>query len=227
MIFNIEEYSGPLDLVLDIFKKNKLEITEHNIVYVIDQYVEIVNKLNSDSYTVAVEYLDMIAELVYYKSAKVLHEEIEVEDEIVEISDLLQRIVEYKRYKEATKEIKYSVEKRNNSYIKEQSNLGEYINDKLDNIGLERFKVVANQVFFKITNNTDNRDMRELDLDTEINIYDYVKKLEKMKNFNFLELSNNKKLKEKIAIFLAILELVKRDDISYKITDENIYIKVG
>ena len=86
---NINEFEGPLDLLLHLIKKSNISINEISIDEITKQYLEYINKMEELNLDIASEYLVMAAELIEIKSSSLLpRQEIEEdefeEDEIVD-----------------------------------------------------------------------------------------------------------------------------------------------
>lgn len=101
----IENFEGPLDLLCHLIDKNRLDICDIKLSDITDQYVEYINQMESMNLEITSEFLLMASTLLYIKSKTLLPEN---NNEIEEISEeeLLRRIVEYKKYKEITKNFK-------------------------------------------------------------------------------------------------------------------------
>lgn len=101
----IENFEGPLDLLVHLIDKNKMNICDVNLSEITDQYVAYIHEMESMNLEIASEFLIMASTLVYIKSKTVLPNYNELEDELTE-EELLQRIIEYKKYKEITKTLR-------------------------------------------------------------------------------------------------------------------------
>jgi segregation and condensation protein A len=96
-------FEGPLDLLLHLIRQNEVDVTDIPIALIGQQYlayIELMEELNID---VAAEYLVMAATLALIKSRMLLppDEEAETEDEIDPRAELVARLLEYQRFKEA------------------------------------------------------------------------------------------------------------------------------
>ena len=101
----IGDFEGPLDLLLHLIKKSKMEIFDIEISEITNQYLNYIEKMSEMNLDIASEYLVMASELVEMKSRKLLptifKEDEEVEEENPE-EELKRRLLEYKKYKEST-----------------------------------------------------------------------------------------------------------------------------
>ena len=102
---NVAAFEGPLDLLFYLIKKNDLSITDIPIAFILEEYIKYLDSLKEMNIDVAGEFLLMAAELAYIKSKMLLPEEgrEEEEDEGDPRADLINRLLEYQRYKEAAK----------------------------------------------------------------------------------------------------------------------------
>ena len=95
-------FEGPLDLLLHLIRQNEVEITEISIARVSEQYLEYLELMESLNLDIAGEYLVMAATLALIKSRMLLPpEESEDEEEIDPRADLIARLLEYQRFREA------------------------------------------------------------------------------------------------------------------------------
>ena len=127
--FKINEFEGPLDLLLHLIKQSEMDIMDIEIVKLTDQYLEYINNMEKFNLNIASEYLVLASTLTYLKSKALLpkKEEEEEDEEYTETKeDLINRLLEYKRYKEVTNAFKVLEDARSNIYTKTPSNLKEY-----------------------------------------------------------------------------------------------------
>ena len=100
----IGDFEGPLDLLLHLIKKSKMEIFDIEISKITEEYINYINSMTELNLEIASEYLVMASELVEMKSKKLLstREEKEEEEDINPEEELKKRLIEYKKYKEST-----------------------------------------------------------------------------------------------------------------------------
>ena len=99
----INNFEGPLDLLLHLIKKAELDICEISIVEITKQYLDYINLMESMNLNIASEYLTMAAELIEIKSSILLpKKKIDNEDDYEEDpkENLINRLIEYEKYKE-------------------------------------------------------------------------------------------------------------------------------
>ena len=109
--YKLENFEGPLDLLLHLIKKNKLNIYDIQISELLTQYMAHIDKMKEQSLDISSEFLEMAARLVYIKTAFLLprHEEAEALKQ-----ELTGQLVEYKQYQEIAK---LMLSKMNYDYI--------------------------------------------------------------------------------------------------------------
>ena len=96
----LEVFEGPLDLLLHLIEKNKVDIYDIPIVLITEQYLDYVSKMDTKDMDVMSEFLVMAATLVRIKSKMLLPVEEEEEEEFEDPrQELVERILEYKMYK--------------------------------------------------------------------------------------------------------------------------------
>ncbi len=104
--FRLEGFEGPLDLLLHLIQKNELDIFNIPIALVTEQYLEYLQLIKVLNLDVAGEYLLMASTLLYIKSKMLLPKSLEGEEEEEDPrAELVRRLLEYQRYKEAAGEL--------------------------------------------------------------------------------------------------------------------------
>jgi segregation and condensation protein A len=100
---NLEMFEGPMDLLIYLIKKNDLDIYDIPIAFITDEYLRYINTLKELNINFASEFLEMAAELAHIKSKMLLPAEDSAEEaeELDPRADLVRRLIEYQRYKEA------------------------------------------------------------------------------------------------------------------------------
>ena len=102
----LEVFEGPLDLLLYLIDKNKLDIYDIPIVLITEQYMEYMKAMQTRDMDVMSEFLVMAATLVRIKSKMLLPKEEDKEDEEDPRQELVERLLEYKMYKYMSYELK-------------------------------------------------------------------------------------------------------------------------
>ena len=97
----IDNFEGPLDLLCHLIDVNKMDIYDVNLNEITDQYLEYIKAMQEMDLEVTSEFLLMASTLLLIKSKKLLPRQ-ESEDEELTEEELIERIIEYKKYKEIT-----------------------------------------------------------------------------------------------------------------------------
>ena len=101
----LEKFEGPLDLLLYLIKRENLDILEINVADITDQYMAYVELMESSQFELAAEYLVMAAMLAEIKSKILLPRDEEEVEEVDPRMELIRRLQEYERYKQAAENI--------------------------------------------------------------------------------------------------------------------------
>ena len=101
----LDNFEGPLDLLVHLIDKNKLDIYDIRITDIADQYIDYINQMERMNLDVTSEFLVIASTLVYLKSKELLPKEVDDEAELTE-EELIARIIEYKKYKEISKKFR-------------------------------------------------------------------------------------------------------------------------
>ena len=132
----IDNFDGPLDLLLHLIKSSDIDIYDISIEEISKQYLDYIQAMKELNLDVASEYLVMASELMVIKSMLLLPQT-KLEDEDYEEDpreQLIQRLIEYKQYKELVDDFKTLEEERKKTFSKESSDLQQYKrdNDEID-----------------------------------------------------------------------------------------------
>ena len=96
--YKIDDFEGPLDLLLALIAKNKMSIADVEIITIINQYLQVISAAQDRDLDVASDFIDMAARLVYMKSVFLLPKD----DEGRKLKERLQgQLIEYSRAKKA------------------------------------------------------------------------------------------------------------------------------
>ena len=136
--FVINDFEGPLDLLLHLVKTSEMDIYDISVEKITEQYLEFIRRIEEMNLTVASEYLVMAAELIELKSRLLLPNSKNDEDDEYEEDpreNLINRLVEYKKYKDMVDTFKTLEDDRRNIYTKEPINLGEFTDYEITNDG--------------------------------------------------------------------------------------------
>ena len=219
MDFKINEFEGPLDLLLHLIKESKMNIMDIEIEKITDQYMNYLDLQEKMNLEIASEYLVMASELIELKSKLLLpnpkNEEGEEEDPREE---LINRLLEYQAYKEITKVLQDKENLRKEIYTKAPENIRNYVEEDvsittdvtLDDL-VEAFKKYLERkketkpLQTKITVNEVTVSSRR---------HDIKNLLRTKKRVSFFELFPVVSKEYVIATFLAVLEMAKSHELT-------------
>lgn len=100
--FKLEVFEGPLDLLMQLIRKNKVNIYDIPIASITQQYFTVLEQMREMDLEVSSEFLVMAAQLLLIKSRMLLPKNEEEADEEDPRAELVERLLEYQRYKNAT-----------------------------------------------------------------------------------------------------------------------------
>ena len=219
--FVINDFEGPMDLLLHLVHQSNIEIYDINLVDLVNQYLNYINEMEKLELNIASEYIVMAAELIELKSRALLpHKEEVSEEEVDPREELINRLLEYKKYKEITNDFKLLEEERKTYFSKEPSSLKDYIVAKEEKGDITLLLNAFNDFLARkkdehIVTKTTNKEYSVTERAREIK-----KILKSKKELHFRELFDNTSRDYVIVTFLALLEMVKNNEINIK-QDEN------
>ncbi|MBE5943927.1 MAG: segregation/condensation protein A [Lachnospiraceae bacterium] len=231
LAFKINEFEGPLDLLLHLIDKNKFNIFDIPIVEITEQYLDYVNKMQETDLDIMSEFLVMAATLISIKAKMLLpKEEKEEEEEDDPRAELVRRLLEYKMYKYASYELKDMELDAEKSFYKSESipkEVREYKEeiDPAEVIGdttLAKLNEIFNQVIRRTVDRIDPIRSKFGTIEKEeVRIEDKMEEIRSsikgLKGINFRTLLEVQASKINVIVtFLAILELMKVGDIVIK-----------
>lgn len=224
----LQVFEGPLDLLLHLIDKNKVNIYDIPIVEITRQYLEYVNQMDRQDLDVVSEFLVMAATLLDIKSKMLLPKEIKEDGEEEDPrEELVQKLLEYKMYKYMSYELRdRELDAERNLYKKPTipEEVAKYekpvnLDELLDGLTLIKLNEIFVQVMKRREDKMDpirskfkNIEKEEVSLPDKISfIRDYAKQ---KKRFSFKKLLESQHSKmHMIVSFLAILELMKMGEI--------------
>lgn len=237
----LQVFEGPLDLLLYLIEKNKVDIYDIPIVQITDQYLDYVRKLHHEDMNVMSEFLVMAATLIDIKCRMLLPREVNEEGEEEDPrAELVQKLLEYKMYKYMSYELKDKYHDAQKVWFKEQSlpkEVSEYVppldyETLIGGQNLAGLRTIFESVMKKREDKIDpirskfgKIEKDEVDMDAKMLYVEDLIIMQKHCSFhNLLEKQNSKM--EVIVTFLVILELMKVGKILIEQEDafEDIYI---
>ena len=101
----LEQFEGPLDLLLYLIKKQNIDIIDIPILPITNQYVNYINMMQQMQFELASDYLVMASTLAEIKSKMLVPNNIEDDDEEDPRAELIKRLMEYQKYKDLSEKI--------------------------------------------------------------------------------------------------------------------------
>lgn len=232
----LEAFEGPLDLLLHLIDKNKVDIYDIPIVEITEQYLDYIRQMETQDMNVMSEFLLMAATLVDIKCRMLLPKEVNEEGEEEDPrAELVQKLLEYKMYKYMSLELRDRQVDAARTLYREQNlpkevanyrpplNYEELIGDVTLNKLHEIFKSIVRKQEDKIDpirSQFGNVEKDEIDMDVKMLYVEAYAKEHKTFSFRRLLEKQSSKM-ELIVTFLIILELMKTGKIT--ISQENIF----
>ena len=232
----LEAFDGPLDLLLHLIEKNKIDIFDIPIVEITNQYMEIIAQMQTKDMDVMSDFLLMAATLLRIKSKMLLPaEKAEEGEEEDPRAELVERLLEYKTYKYASYELKDLQMDASKQLFKKPSIPEEIANYKeeidiselLGDLTLARLQSIFHAVMKKQIDKIDPIRSKFGKIEKEkISLGDRMQYISEYarehKKFNFRMLLEEQTSKTMVIVsFLGILELMKEGML--KIVQENIF----
>ncbi|MBR2916071.1 MAG: segregation/condensation protein A [Clostridia bacterium] len=230
--FRVEAFEGPLDLLLTLIKKNKVNIYDIPISEILEQYLEVIAQMEALDLEISSEFLVLAATLLQIKSRMLLPAEDEEEEGEDPREELVRRLVEYKRFKEKAE------------YLRGRENLGytrfykapEYIERPVVPFDYSTVSVQNLLISYKVSYMKLERKLPppkksfegivgHEKISVKSRVSNIWKKLIKTGKTKFLELFRRIKSRpEAVASFLAVLELIKLKKVAVEGDMDNLEI---
>lgn len=232
----LEVFEGPLDLLLHLIDKNKLNIYDIPIVLITEQYMEYVNAMEKKDLNVVSEFLVMAATLLDIKAKMLLPAEVNEEGEVEDPrAELVQKLLEYKMYKYMSYELKDLYMDADKAMFKAPTLPEEVVNYKqpvdLEKLVGDMTLAALRTIFDDIMKRQENKvdpirskfgkiEKEEVSLEDKM---EYVRNyIGTHKHFSFRQMLEGTKSKMQLIVtFLAVLELIKTGHITVEQDDRN------
>ncbi len=212
LTFKLENFSGPLDLLLTLIKKSKLDIEDVQISELTEQYLEIMKDITTVDLEVASEFIEYAALLIEIKSKKLLPKIVENDEEELDPEYILKlRLREYQYFKEVNEKLG-KLESNDKFYKQPEKEANKFrivIKDmELDKL-LDAFVGIMHKVN-KIEKSKESKEIVKESFTVEQKISSIKDTLISRSNIKFSELFLESSSKEEvITTFMALLELIK------------------
>ena len=220
--FQLHEYEGPLDLLLDLIRRNQINIYDIPIAQITAQYMEYMQRAAALDIELGAEFVYMAATLIHIKSKLLLPKDPELEKidpEEDPRKELVDRLLEHEKYKNAAEMLqqKRMIEEAAWSNPQMQQFLAE---GEDPGLAVTLFDLV--KTFQTVLDRAKNRPTYEVDKE-DVTVPDMIRYVREMLNssqrgqpVSVTELFERQRSRRAIlCLFLAILELVKRQAVQF------------
>ena len=223
--FKLDIFEGPLDLLLHLIKKHKLNIYDIEISELLEQYLNYINEMSIQNLEISSEFFEMAAKLIYIKTCSLLQKD-EEEEELK--SELTGCLLELKLIKEVVKVFfekniygQVFARKQEKTCVDVKYNK---IHDKNELLKLYLIIAKKNKNKWKISDSKERFStiVKKRFVSIASRIVYILKRLYKEETLPYDEFFNCSDKSERIATFLAVLELVKSKRICF--SDDDKYI---
>ncbi|MBR7553296.1 segregation/condensation protein A [Allobacillus sp. GCM10007491] len=213
-----DTFEGPLDLLLHLVNQYEIDIYDVPLKDVADQYMNYIRTMQELQLDIASEYLVMAATLLAIKSQMLLpKQEVEMEDEYEEDlrDELIAKLIEYRKFKEAATELKEREQEQLRTHMRPATDLSVYQNETKVERSNELDIVDLTQAFQKVLRRKQlleplETTVQRQEISIEKRMDEIINTLMKYRGKrSFEELFPYQKRVEVVATFLAILELMK------------------
>ncbi len=218
-ILFLDNYEGPLDLLLALIAKNEVDIFDIPIAQITKQYMAYIYEAESFNIELAAEFVVMASTLIEIKSKMLLPKETDEEsgEEIDPRDELVARLIEYAAFKSIAEEIS----KHEGGYYLNFSREQEFFGDMTDNTNLDLtaemiLKAMSKVLLKRKVRIEENSPMimHTEEFSVEILMADISERIKKKKEMTFDEIISSHPTRAYItAIFLALLEMYKTGEI--------------
>lgn len=214
----LDNFEGPFDLLFHLFEKNQVDIYDIPISIITDQYLDYLYAMQQLDLEVASEFLIMAATLLHIKSRTLLpSKKEEKEEEKDPREELVRRLIEYKRYKEFTLELKEMEKKWDRVAFRLPETLDLPVREEIMEIDPQ---VLRQQYIAILDRNKKKMNLRAKNITKLVEhekvslrskMRDVIKQLLHKVSFKFSELFSfkTKSKTEVVTGFMAVLELAK------------------
>lgn len=222
MKYNIQlqVYEGPLDLLYDLITKHKIDIKDISIIQITKQYLDYLDMLEKVDLEITSDFITMASKLLEVKSKYLLYKQGNNEEEEDPRAELMTKLVEYKKFKNATEDLKSNVSYIDDIFYRKKEEI--VVDDTLDlgeisiesimkmlphilKVKTEELEVVKDEKLKKIVRT------RIISVEEKMN---YVRNvINDNESVRFTNLIDTTEKNEVIATFLSILELIKTNEI--------------
>lgn len=222
-----ENFEGPLDLLIHLIEKKKMDINAINISQIIDDYLSYIHSQKELNLKIKVEFLIMATDLIEIKAYSVLNRDKKIE----KIEDLEKKIIEYRLFKEISELFSKYENQYNIPYTRTGTkSIENEIEYDISSLTLDNlFKSLKNLINSNKKNKPEEQMLLNLEEDTYSTEDAYKEIFEIITANNEIEF--NRLLKNKfskvriVTLFLCILDMFKNGEIDIIVENDTFFIK--
>lgn len=216
---SLKSYEGPMDLLLDLIKKNEVDIYDIPIHLITEQFLEYLNLSKTLNMDITSDFILMAATLIEIKSKMLLpkhQDEDESEEETEDPrQELVQKILEYEKFREVSSILKTSHEFENKSIYKLQEDFSSIDDvDFIKNLTTDKLAIAFSNIIKNMKAEEKNYTIRTELFTNKMAMNIIKEKLKTSKQLSFVEVVKDQSLENIITYFLAILELAKNGKVT-------------
>lgn len=216
---SLKSYEGPMDLLLDLIKKNEVDIYDIPIHLITEQFLEYLNLSKTLNMDITSDFILMAATLLEIKSKMLLpkhQDEDESEEETEDPrQELVQKILEYEKFREVSSILKTSHEFENKSIYKLQEDFSSIDDvDFIKNLTTDKLAIAFSNIIKNMKAEEKNYTIRTELFTNKMAMNIIKEKLKSSKKLSFVEVVKDQSLENIITYFLAILELAKNGKVT-------------
>mgnify|MGYP000889624673 CR=1 FL=1 len=226
----IENFEGPLDLLIHLIEKKKMDVNAINISQIIDDYLSYIHAQKELNLKIKIEFLVMATDLIEIKAYSVLNRDKKLE----KIENLEKKIIEYQLFKEISELFSKHENEYNIPYTRTgtESMGSEIIEYDISSLSLDNlFKSLKNLITSKLNDRNKFEEKMIVNLEEDDysaeDAYTEVSQIIQINNqIEFNHLLKNKFSKSRIVtLFLCILDMFKNGEIDIIVEEKNFFIK--
>lgn len=223
VLYKLESFEGPLDLLLHLIDKAEIDIHEVSISDITDQYMEYLHAMKEMELDLTSEFLVMAATLLSIKSKQLLpkppvfeddYEDWQDDDGLDPRDELIQKLIEYRKFKQIAEQLREKETERSLVYSREPDDMTPFQKEEFVNPleGLQVSDLIA--AFQRALRKAARRNIVATVQRDEISVKDRIRDIvDVLKQFETVRFSKlireNMDKHEVVVTFLAILELMK------------------
>ena len=226
----IENFEGPLDLLIHLIEKKKMDVNAINISQIIDDYLSYIHAQKELNLKIKIEFLVMATDLIEIKAYSVLNRGKKLE----KIENLEKKIIDYQLFKEISELFSKHENEYNIPYTRTgtESMGSEIIEYDISSLSLDNlFKSLKNLITSKLNDRNKFEEKMIVNLEEDDysaeDAYTEVSQIIQINNqIEFNHLLKNKFSKSRIVtLFLCILDMFKNGEIDIIVEENNFFIK--